>query len=96
MTKTYPLVIEEIEWNYYDWCLMSRGHHSPDGFFKKARRNMDYLGYSPNDWKPEDVKQGYWRFMLPEMACRSEGIYMPCEGPARGAFPVTWLELNTR
>ena len=87
--KQHPLKVEDIMWGEYGHAYMSKGHHDPETFCDAVNETRHILD---DALLPSGVKQEYWRY-CPWEYCSSEcdGAYVKVDGPARGAFPVTFI-----
>ena len=77
MNKTYPLDIQNVGGDTY--ILMSKGHHDPHEFMRKAREEGYSwpLGFPTHQWvKVTPARDGHWYHLVPE--------------GTKGAFPATY------
>jgi len=80
MNKKYPLKVNNI--GIYQYCVMSKGHHSPSAFMQKVRE----IGY---DWplgNPEHV----WVKITPCNTGEYQCYYNIVVKGTKGAFPATY------
>ena len=77
--KTYPLDI-----HYFDGWVWSKGHHSTVLFGEAV--TVDWNGCI----KPETLRHRYAR-TVPVLGADMGLVY--CDGPGRGAFPITEAEV---
>lgn len=82
--KTYPLSITNCSEDHD--CLMSKGHHDAAAFKAAAEKHWcePLKGFEP-------PKHSWWR-AVPDRSGEYHCRYVPVDGPAPGAFPVTYVE----
>jgi len=82
MAKTYPLDIQQIGDDVF--ALMSRGHHDPHEFMRKAREE----GWD----NPLGMPKQRWARAVPDRTGEYHCFYWFADAPGPGAFPVTYAE----
>lgn len=87
--KTYPLHLEELYDEGDALGLFSRGHH-PEAAFVAALQAQ--YGYTDGSYPAGPIRQTWWRYLPPSEEYPA-GYYGDATPHARGAFPVTVVDL---